>query len=170
MSKRLLLESVRLTAHPALKQGALAFALVPILLLAGCGAEERAEPAQARWRASKPGSRVGTVRAAVVERPSPDRALIEVQWEARLHAAHAGRADLTCELRILLPEGAFLLEGEAARSLASDEPLGRHHWLVQFPLGRPLDAVVTYCAETEAGPRAAEVAVRLTQDPNEDPN
>ena len=168
MNRRLLLKTVRLAAHPALKQGALAFALVPILLLAplltGCGGEDRAESVQARWSASKPGSRVGTVRAAVVERPSPDRALIEVQWEARLHAAHAGRADMTCELRLLLPEGAFLLEGEAARSLASDEPLGRHHWLVQFPLGRPLDAVVTYCAETEVGPRAAEVAVRLTQE------
>lgn len=155
-----------LSARVARKSAAVGvlLALIPALFLSACGGEDARPSASVRWNTSKPGSRVGTLRAAIVERPARDRALIEVQWEARPHDAHAGRHHTACELRLRLPEGAILLAGEEARPLASDEPVGRHEWLVEFPLGRPLDAVVAYCAETEAGPRAAEVAVRLTQD------
>ena len=152
----------RLPVHTSLQRVALLLAsvIVPAVFLCACGGEEGIGQESVHWNTSKPGSRVGAVRAAIVERPSPDRARIEVQWEAGPHDGHEGE----CELRLLLPEGALLLEGESLRRLASDEPLGRHEWLVEFPLGRALDAVVTYCAETEAGPRAAEVTVRLTQE------
>ena len=133
---------------------------VLLLVAAGCGGEAPpAQPTPVRWQASKHLSAVGQVRAAVIERPAPDRAWIEAQWEARAH--QEGLPPHDCALEIAVPEGVTVLEGEAAVALDGKEATGSYRWLVAFPLDRPLDAVLRYCAHTEAGPRAAEVAVRL---------
>ena len=137
-----------------------------LTVLVGCGAEPaptqaRAAEGRVRWLQSKPASAVGRVRAAVVERPAPDRAWIEAHWEA--HAdAHVAEANHDCRLRIDLPEGAWLVEGDTEIALDETLPGGSHRWLVSFPLGRPVDAVLRYCACTPQGERAAELAVRLT--------
>jgi hypothetical protein len=147
--------------------------LLPALLLllvsvplAACGGPSPDAPLPAvHWNESKHMSAVGQMRAAVVDRPAPDRAWIEAEWTARPHAAHeAEGAPGACALEIALPEGVFLLEGDFRTPLASDEPSGSQRWLVGFPTGRALDAVLRYCVDTPQGPRAAEVAVRLTED------
>lgn len=147
-----------------------ALVLLALVSLPACGERQRVPVTHVpRWNVSKPASAVGRVRVAVVERPAPDRAWVEAVWEAHDHAAHEMPTD--CELRIALPEGAFVLEGEECVPLASALGGGSHRWLVSFPTGRPLDAVLRYCAVTPQGPRAAEVAVRLTPDrmtPDED--
>ena len=132
--------------------------LTAALALAGCGSETQT-PATApvHWTSSKPNPLVGSLQAAVVERPAPDRAWIEVRWDGRNHGDE-------CAVTISLPEGALLLEGEPARPLGVDEAVGTHRWLVEFPLGRPLDAVLRYCAMTPDGMRACEAAIRLTQE------
>jgi len=136
---------------------ALTLILGAVLVLPGCGADTPAPaPGPVQWISSKPNPQVGSVRAAVVERPAPDRAWIEVRWDGRHHGDE-------CAVTITLPEGALLLEGEPTRPLGNDEAVGTHRWLVEFPLGRPLDAVLRYCAMTPDGMRACEAAVRLTQ-------
>jgi hypothetical protein len=104
---------------------------------------------------AKPSSIVASLRAAVVERPAPDRARIEAHWTAR-------QAGAGCALRLVLPPQVLLVEGAASPPLDPDLTVGEATWLVQFPTGQPLDAVIRYCADTPDGLRAAEVAVRLT--------
>lgn len=128
------------------------------LIGCGCGGEEQDEsnrPA-VRWTESKLNPLVGSLRAAVVDRPGPDRAWVEVQWDGRHHTED-------CAVSIALPEGAILLEGDPERPLGVDEAVGVHRWLVEYPLGRPLDAVLRYCVPTADGMRSSEVAVRLTE-------
>jgi len=128
------------------------------LMGCGCGGEERDQPGSAavRWTESKPNPIVGSLRAAVVDRPGPDRAWIELQWDGRNHTED-------CTVTIALPDGAILLEGDPERPLGVDEAVGTQRWLVEYPLGRPLDAVLRYCLPTEDGMRSSEVAVRLTE-------
>ena len=130
--------------------------LAASLVLSGCGSQSAPASAPVQWISSKPNPQVGSVRAAVVERPAPDRAWIEVRWDGRNHGDE-------CAVTITLPEGVLLLEGEPTRPLGIDEAVGTHRWLVEFPLGRPLDAVLRYCAMTPEGMRACEAAVRLTE-------
>lgn len=132
------------------------FLAVAVALLASCGepAAPRAD-VQPQWHAAKPSPLVGGLRAAVIERTGPDRALIEARWERRAVAEG-------CALEMVLPEGALLIEGARMRPLMAAESAGTERWHVQFPLGAPLDAVVRYCAEVDGALRACEVAVRLT--------
>ncbi len=122
--------------------------------LAACGGETPA-PFEPEWRESKPGAALGRIRAAIVERPGPDRAVIEARWENRSGAEG-------CALELVVPEGVMVLEGERMTPLAADEPAGSATWLVEFPSGRALDAVLRLCRETEHGLQAAETSVRLT--------
>lgn len=141
----------------------IALAMGAVTTLSACGDRSDATVATApRWNVSKPASAVGRVRAAVVERPAPDRVWIEAIWEAHDHGTNEAPTD--CEIRIDVPEGAFILEGQERVPLSVDDGGGSYRWLVSFPVGRPLDAVLRYCAVTAQGPRAAEVAVRLTED------
>ena len=128
-----------------------------LLLLAACGGDEPvAQPV--RWSESKVAPRVGRVRAAVTERPSADRARIEARWENR-------SASDTCALELIVPDGVVVLEGERRTPLGAEDAAGSATWLVEFPTGRALDAVLRFCAETEEGLRATETSVRLTDGP-----
>ncbi len=114
-------------------------------------------PLAIEWRESKPTSPVGRVRAAVVERPARDRARIEARWQNRTAAEN-------CALELVVPPGVIVLEGERRTALQVGETAGTATWLVEFPVGgagHALDAVVRFCAQTEAGLRAAETTVRL---------
>ena len=133
---------------------------VACLLVSACvgtskGASEGPPPV--RWTSAKPNTAVGSLEVAVVERTGPDRVRIEARWESRPGLSN-------CALQLVLPEGAFLLDGERLRPLSAEETTGVQRWHVQFPTGAPLDAVLRYCAETPEGLRATEVAVRLTED------
>ncbi len=116
------------------------------------------QPTDIEWRESKPGARIGSVRAAVIERPGPGRALIEARWENR--SGGGG-----CALELVVPDGVVVLEGERVVPLPYDDDAGAASWLVEFPSGRDLDAVLRLCAEGEDGMRAAETSVRLTDAP-----
>ncbi len=124
-----------------------------VLGLPACG-DEAPTPVKVEWRQSKRGAAIGRVRAAVVERPAPDRALIEARWENRSGAEN-------CALELVVPEGVVVLEGERRMPISPEETAGAATWLVEFPTGREADAVLRFCAETEDGLRAAETSVRL---------
>jgi hypothetical protein len=127
-----------------------------------CGSEApqstAPQPTDVQWRESKPGARIGSVRAAVVERPGPGRALIEARWENRSGGAN-------CALELVVPDGVVVLEGERVVPLPFDDDAGAISWLVEFPSGRALDAVLRLCAESDDGMRATETSVRLTDAP-----
>lgn len=133
---------------------ALPAVLLSAALLACGGPEAGRAPGPVVWVASKPNPAVGRIRAAVAERPAPDRAAVEARWEA-------GPGLETCELEIVLPQSVLLVEGEAAQRLPEGALAGTARWLVEFPAGRDLDAVVRFCAHTEVGLRSCEVALRL---------
>lgn len=128
-----------------------------LVLAPACGGE-RAEPFKVAWRESKPSPRIGRVRAAVVERPAPDRARIEARWENRSGSEN-------CALELLVPAGVVVLEGERRTPIAGEDAAGSMTWLVEFPTGRAADAVLRFCVETEDGLRAAETSVRLSDAP-----
>ncbi|MGI9556384.1 MAG: hypothetical protein ACR2N5_00420, partial [Solirubrobacterales bacterium] len=109
-------------------------ALALLGLLAACGDAPPSEAAgtaatPVRWLASKPSSAVGRVRAAVVERPAPDRAWIEAEWVANPDA-HDHEWNHDCRLQIALPDGAFLLEGDTDVALDDLLASGQQRWLV----------------------------------------
>jgi len=133
------------------------------LPLAGCGQTSSKEtaadvPLVVQWRESKPGSPVGQVRAAVVERPALDRARIEARWQGRGAAAN-------CALELVLPAGVVILEGDRRADLGVGETAGDAAWLVSFPTGRTLDAVVRLCGQIDTGECSAETTVRLVDAP-----
>ena len=122
--------------------------------LCACGDAPQARH-EVRWMHSKPNPAVGSVRAAVVARPAPDRAVLEAHWENLV----GGEA---CNLELVLPEGVILRTGTPFPPLAPDEAGGMATWEVEFPRGQPLDAVIRFCVDTPEGLRACEAAVRLT--------
>lgn len=108
------------------------------------------------WMQAKP-SPLGTLTAAVTQRPAPDRVVLEARW---------GRGDVSgaCLVEVLLPVGVLLVEGDARHALDPDAESGGRVWVLDVPQdGRELDAVVRYCVETVEGLRAMECAVRLTR-------
>jgi len=133
----------------------LAAAFVAAVALTACGGD--AAPGRSTapepGRAGKANRAVGTIAARVLERPSADRAVVEADWALASGAT-------ACELELVLPEGALLVEGEPVVALP-DEGSGSTTWLVEFPTGRELDAVIRLCAHTPAGHRATEAYVRL---------
>jgi len=128
-----------------------------LLASAACGGDEPV-PFQVEWRESKPDAHVGRLRAAVIERPAPDRARIEARWENHSSATN-------CALDLIVPDGVVVLEGESHTPLATEDAAGTATWLVEFPTGHAADAVLRFCAETEDGLRAAETSVRLVDAP-----
>jgi hypothetical protein len=106
-----------------------------------------------RGKAAPP---LGEIEVLVADRPAPDRAVIQATWSA-------GTVGEEPRLSLVLPEGAFLVEGNETVPLSTDTGTGTATWQVQFPLGQALDAVVRLSAATDAGPRSRETAVRLTE-------
>lgn len=124
-------------------------------LLAACGQPEAPVSAPTVWMEAKPSPFVDSLKAAVVERPAPDRARIEAHWSN-------DQLWPGCVIELVLPEGVIAVDGDERYEPYADEASGMTAWLVEFPLGRPLDAVVRYCVETPEGVRSAQCAVRLT--------
>ena len=129
-------------------------ALAP--LLGACGAQEPAAPAPVRWMEAKPSPVIDSLQAAVVERPAPDRVVLEARWGA---SAING----ACGVDLGLPAGVLIVEGEEQLIIDPRNDEHRARWVLEFPRdGRTLDAVVRYCVQTDEGMRAAQCAVRLT--------
>lgn len=103
----------------------------------------------------KPVPELGTVAAAIVDRPATDRAVVEAEWT--LEADAQG-----CEVVLQLPEGALLVAGEPVTAVAEGQRSGRIRWTVEFPSGAALDVVIRLCGTTAAGFRIAEAYARLT--------
>ena len=130
--------------------------LALVAALTGCG--ETAPPSNTApdaGRAGKQRPALGRVAARVLERPSTDRAWIEADWSLAPGATG-------CEIHLSLPDRAVLVEGEAVTPLPEHDA-GRMSWLVEFPTGEALDAVIRLCAETPGGHRASEAYVRLAE-------
>jgi hypothetical protein len=105
--------------------------------------------------AGKPLPAIGAVEARIVARPAPDRAVVEADWRR-------GPTGEGCCLTLVLPEGAFLVDGEGDVPMKPGEDRGTTTWQVQFPLGAPSDLVLRLYATTERGPCSRETALRLT--------
>jgi hypothetical protein len=132
-----------------------------LLLGAACGDEPGAGPGpRDTWARGKPNPALGRIEAAVVERPARDRARIQARY-ALLPEAHG------CRLQIVLPPGVLLVEGSPDTPLQDGVRRGEAVWLVEFPSGRPLDALVRVCAQGARGVAVCEAAVRLVGAPRE---
>jgi len=140
---------------PLLRTLGPALLAVAFLATAGCG-ERPAPPAPAGPDdvvAAKPNPFLGGLQAQVVARESAEEATIV----ARLRPAAEAQA---CQVDLILPEGASLVEGEP--TVRGEGPEIQATWRVRFPLGRTLDAVVRACGDTPNGMQAMEVSLRLT--------
>lgn len=131
-------------------------ALALLSLVAACGAETAGDApfTPEPGVSGKPHPELGTVRCTIVDRPSSDRALIEAYWTLGNAAG--------CEILIELPEGAVLVEGERRHDIPQGHGQGVERWLVEFPGGKPLDAVIRLCGTITRGHRIVEAYARLT--------
>lgn len=141
-----------------------AFALAACAaFLVGCGGDaSRAQPEAGpvtppagAFLSRKPSPQLGTLEARIVERPSIDRAVLEASWSLR-------QGTQGCEVHVILPDAATLLEGPAVTSLGETGE-GQGRWVVSFSGDQPLDAVVRLCGTEDEAFRSREVAVRLTR-------
>ena len=103
----------------------------------------------------KPMPPIGSVAARITDRPAPDRAVVTAEW-------CCGAMGEDCCISLVLPEGAFLVDGREEVHFAPGEARATVTWQVQFPLGAPSDLVVRTCATIPDGPCSCETAVRLT--------
>jgi len=145
------------------------FVFVLVFALSACGREggvaadpgrsvvssEPAAPGPRRGCQGKPQPPIGRVEASVVARPAPDRAIIEAHWKR-------GRCAGASALELVLPDGAWLVEGREIEALPPDLPGGVIRWRVGFREGEPLDAVLRLEGTTGAGSCSLETCVRLT--------
>ncbi|MDJ0973067.1 MAG: hypothetical protein QNJ98_01230 [Planctomycetota bacterium] len=127
-----------------------------LLLVAACGDAPRDGATSVREPGvqGKPNPALGQIACAIVERPAPDRAVIEAEWSL-------GADVMGCEIVLELPEGAVLVDGERATAVQAGQTTGRTRWTVGFPTGRTLDAVVRLCGTTAGGFRITEAYARL---------
>ena len=95
---------------------------------------------------------LGTLMLTVTERPTLDRARVQAEW-ARAEGTEG------CVVALSLPQGAYLVEGK--KNVPALERAGTVEWLIGFPTGRALDAVVHLCGQTSSGEQACEALVRL---------
>jgi hypothetical protein len=128
------------------------------LLLAACG-EGRAHRAAAPtdWQRDcqgKPAPPIGDVTLQLVQRLAPDRVVLEARW-AR------GRDATEGSIELLLPDGAWLVAGSAARTRAEKARDGVCRWTVGHRVGETLDAVVRLRRDVGERRRAREACVRL---------
>ncbi len=109
------------------------------------------------WRsacAGKPLAPIGEVRAAVIERPLADEAVIRVDW------SHGPLGD-GCRLALILPEGATLLEGEADQQLPEGVAAGACTFRVRFPTRCSCDLTLRLGSTVEGTPCTRDTYVRL---------
>lgn len=102
----------------------------------------------------KPNPALGALVLEVLERPSPDRAVVRGRW-ARAEGARG------CSLDLILPRGATLLEGQAHVDIADDAIAGEATWLLDFPTDRDLDLVARFCGTNDRGDEALEAVAQL---------
>lgn len=128
-----------------------------LVALGACGgpSPEAKSPASCvRDGSGKPVPPIGRVELVVVDRPSHDRVVLEARWMR-------GERGWGREVELVLPEGAWLVEGQSSKALAPERAEGVLRWTVGFRTGEPLDAVVRLRARAGHGPCAREASVRL---------
>lgn len=128
-------------------------ALLCLLLFAACGAQET----PATWTrdcAGKPAPAIGDVRLEVVERPAADRVVLEARWAAGPRGS--GR-----RVELVLPDGAWLIEGRRRNAVRADARDGVIRWTIGYETGRPLDVVARLRAQDGEREVGREVCVPL---------
>lgn len=122
-----------------------------------CGSPAEQAPAIEHAVQGKPRPELGAIEARIVARPTPDRTEVEATWRRHDPAA-------ACELHLVLPEGATVLEGEAITVLPAATRTGTARWLIDFPTGAPLTLTVRLCGETPRGERVTECYLPLVHE------
>lgn len=128
------------------------------ILLPGCGdmsATSEAHPGDwVRSCRGKPSPPIGDVEVRIVERLAPDRVVLEARWDG-------GRDATEGTVELVLPEGAWVLDGPASRLRAQKSRAGVCRWTVEHRTGEALDAVVRLRRDVGERHRAREACVRL---------
>lgn len=106
---------------------------------------------------SKPRPELGVIRARILARPGADRCEVEATWQRHDPAA-------ACELHLVLPEGATVLEGDVITALPAAVRTGSARWLIDFPTTAPLTLTVRLCGETPRGERVTECYLPLVHE------
>ncbi len=107
----------------------------------------------------KPNAGLGTLDAAVVDRPAPDRAVVEVHWRRGPRGGNAA-------LEVMPPDGAWLVTGSEVVPLTPGLAEGTERFTLDFDRGRDLDLVVRLAVRTLRGDRSIETYVRLVSAPD----
>jgi len=128
--------------------------LLLALLLAGCGDAVPARVDLPRDCGGKPSPPIGDVEVVIVERIAPDRVVLEARWGR-------GRDQVEGQVDLLLPEGAWIIEGPGREIRAAKGRDGVARWTVEHRRGEALDAVVRLRRDTQGHARAREACVRL---------
>jgi hypothetical protein len=106
--------------------------------------------------AAKPFPPVGGLVLTIVDRPARDTAVVRADW-SQGPLAEKGPVSLT----VLLPDGAFLVEGVAEKRLPERLVHGADAWVIRFPTDRTSDLAVRLRVDTENGPETREFPLRL---------
>lgn len=134
-------------------------ALVPAAILpAGSGGSvDPHAPRPGDWQRNcrgKPSPPIGDVELVIVERLSPDRLILEARWGK-------GRDETEGTVELVLPDGAWVLEGPDRHVRARKRTAGVSRWIVEHRVGEPLDAVARLRRDVGGRRRAREACVRL---------
>lgn len=133
-------------------------ALALVLVLSACGEESVTRgSAPGDWQRDchgKPSPPIGAVELRIVERLAPDRVVLEARWER-------GRDATEGTVELILPDGAWVLEGPELRTRAQKGRDGVRRWTVEHRVGEPLDAVARLRRDVGERHRAREACVRL---------
>jgi hypothetical protein len=162
--------------HKALPRAAalLAAAGLAALFALGAGADRpgyavRGGPPPARtWRqdcAGKPLPAVGHVELTVADRPAFDEVVLRADWTAGSLALEG-----PASLELVLPEDAWLVDGEPRVALAPGFASGVSTWTVRFRADRTLDAAVRLEVERGDDVQRREFYARLWEVPSRERN
>jgi len=110
--------------------------------------------------AGKPLPRVGHVEVSVAERPAFDEVVLRADWRAGPLLE-----DGPAWLDLVLPDGAWLVDGEMRVPLPEGLAAGASTWTVRFHADRTLDAAVRLAVETADRVQQREFYARLWEVP-----